>query len=355
VTITTKRLGALALMAAFAVGACSSGGGTSAGPSTSSEPVASSAAPESDAPSGAAVSGSITVSGSSTVEPISTGVAEALKAANPDFNFTIEGPGTGDGFKRFCAGETDISDASRKIKAEGEADVCQAAGIEYIELPIAYDGITVMTSPANSGVECLSFADLYALIGPESQGFTTWAAAQPLATELGSKVTYPNSSLDITGPGEESGTFDSFVELVLTAIATERGKDATTRPDYVASPNDNTIIEGVAGSDSSLGWVGFAFAEENKDKVKEVAVSKEPGGECIAPSADTIADGSYPISRTLYIYVNKAKAAENPAVKAYVDYYLTDGTISKVLETVPYVNLPADALTQSRTTWDSSE
>jgi len=355
VTITTKRLGALALMAAFAVGACSSGGGTSAAPGTSSEPAASSVAPASDAPSGAAVSGSITVSGSSTVEPISTGVAEALKAANPDFNFTIEGPGTGDGFKRFCAGETDISDASRKIKAEGEADVCQAAGIEYIELPIAYDGITVMTSPANSGVECLSFADLYALIGPESQGFTTWAAAQPLATELGSKVTYPNSSLDITGPGEESGTFDSFVELVLTAIATERGKDATTRPDYVASPNDNTIIEGVAGSDSSLGWVGFAFAEENKDKVKEVAVSKEPGGECIAPSADTIADGSYPISRTLYIYVNKAKAAENPAVKAYVDYYLTDGTISKVLETVPYVNLPADALTQSRMTWDSSE
>ena len=354
-TITTKRLGALALMAAFAVGACSSGGGTSAAPGTSSEPAASSVAPASDAPSGAAVSGSITVSGSSTVEPISTGVAEALKAANPDFNFTIEGPGTGDGFKRFCAGETDISDASRKIKAEGEADVCQAAGIEYIELPIAYDGITVMTSPANSGVECLSFADLYALIGPESQGFTTWAAAQPLATELGSKVTYPNSSLDITGPGEESGTFDSFVELVLTGIATERGKDATTRPDYVASPNDNTIIEGVAGSDSSLGWVGFAFAEENKDKVKEVAVSKEPGGECIAPSADTIADGSYPISRTLYIYVNKAKAAENPAVKAYVDYYLTDGTISKVLETVPYVNLPADALTQSRTTWDSSE
>jgi phosphate transport system substrate-binding protein len=355
VTITTKRLGALALMAAFAVGACSSGGGTSAAPGTSSEPAASSVAPASDAPSGAAVSGSITVSGSSTVEPISTGVAEALKAANPDFNFTIEGPGTGDGFKRFCAGETDISDASRKIKAEGEADVCQAAGIEYIELPIAYDGITVMTSPANSGVECLSFADLYALIGPESQGFTTWAAAQPLATELGSKVIYPNSSLDITGPGEESGTFDSFVELVLAGIATERGKDATTRPDYVASPNDNTIIEGVAGSDSSLGWVGFAFAEENKDKVKEVAVSKEPGGECIAPSADTIADGSYPISRTLYIYVNKAKAAENPAVKAYVDYYLTDGTISKVLETVPYVNLPADALTQSRTTWDSSE
>jgi phosphate transport system substrate-binding protein len=352
VTITTtKRLGALALIAAFAVGACSSGGGSSTAPSSalSGEPGASA----SETPAG--VSGSITVSGSSTVEPISTGVAELLKESNPDFNFTIEGPGTGDGFKRFCAGETDISDASRKIKAEGEADVCATNGVEYVELPIAFDGITVMTSPDNSGVGCLSFADLYALVGPESQGFTTWNAAQPLATELGSTVTYPDSSLDITGPGEESGTFDSFVELAIAGIADARGKDATTRPDYVASPNDNTIIENVAGSSSSLGWVGFAFAEENKDAVKEVAVSKEPGGECIAPSAETIADGSYPISRTLYIYVNKAKAADNPAVRSYIDFYLGEGTIASVLETVPYVNLPAEQLTASRSAWDATE
>lgn len=348
---TTKRLGAFALLAAFAVAACSSGGGSSAAPSSapSSEPGGSASV----APAG--VTGSITVSGSSTVEPISTGVAELLKESNPDFNFTIEGPGTGDGFKRFCAGETDISDASRKIKAEGEADVCATNGVEYVELPIAFDGITVMTSPDNSSIECLSFADLYALIGPESQGFTTWKAAQPLATELGSSVTYPDSSLDITGPGEESGTFDSFVELAIGGIAGDRGKDATTRPDYVASPNDNTIIENVAGSPSSLGWVGFAFAEENKDSVKEVAVSKEPGGECIAPSTETIADGSYPISRTLYIYVNKAKAAENPAVRAYVDFYLGEGTIAGVLETVPYVNLPAEKLTASRSAWDATE
>jgi phosphate transport system substrate-binding protein len=348
---TTKRIGALALMAAFALGACSSGGGQSAAPTgaASSEPSASGAGGE--APSG--VSGSITVSGSSTVEPISTGVAELLKDSNAEFNFTIEGPGTGDGFKRFCAGEIDISDASRAIKAEGEADVCAAAGIEYIELQIAYDGITVMTSPDNSSIECLSFADLYALIGPESQGFTTWDAAQPLATELGSAVTYPSASLDITGPGEESGTFDSFVELALGGIAEERGKDLTTRPDYVASPNDNTIIEGIAGSPSSLGWVGFAFAEENKDTVKELGVSEEPGGECVVPSAETIADGSYPISRSLYIYVNKAKAADNPALQAYVDFYLAEGTISTVLETVPYVNLPADVLAETRSAWDA--
>ena len=303
---------------------------------------------------GAAVYGSI------TVRLVDSGAdldrrGRSLEGGQSRLQLTVEGPGTGDGFKRFCAGETDISDASRKIKPEGEADACKSAGIQYVELPIAYDGITVMTSPQNSTVECLSFADLYALIGPESQGFTTWDAAQSLATELGSKVTYPKASLDITGPGEESGTFDSFVELALAGIAGERGKDATTRPDYVASPNDNTIIENVAGSESSLGWVGFAFAEENKDTVKEVAVSKDPGGECLAPSADTIADGSYPISRTLYIYVNKAKAAENPAVRAYVDFYLAEGTISSVLETVPYVNLPTEDLAASRSTWDATE
>jgi phosphate transport system substrate-binding protein len=144
-------------------------------------------------------------------------------------------------------------------------------------------------------------------------------------------------------------------------IADPRGKldpdtkHTVTRPDYVANANDNAIIEGITGSSSALGWVGFAFAEENADTVKELAVSKEPGGDCIAPSAETIADASYPISRTLYIYVNKAKAAANPAVVAYVDYYLADGTISSVLENVPYVNLPADLLAESRTTWDAAK
>jgi len=338
-----RRLGALALVAAFGVGACSNSG-ASTSPST---------AAESNGPAG--VTGSISVSGSSTVEPISTGVAELLKESNPDFNYTIEGPGTGDGFKRFCAGETDISDASRKIKPEGEADVCAAAGIEYVELQVAFDGITVMTSAENSAVECLSFADLYALIGPESTGFANWSDAQALATELKSTLTYPDAPLDITGPGEESGTFDSFIELVFGDIAGARTQDATSRPDYIASANDNTIIEGITGSASSLGWVGFAFAEENADKIKELAVSEEPGGECITPTSQTIADGSYPIARSLYIYVNKAKAAANPAVAAYVDYYLAEGTISSVLETVPYVNLPAATLGETRSAWEASK
>ena len=357
-TTNPMRVGALALLAVLAIGACTdSGTGTTAAPSTApAGSTPASTAPES-APAAPAVSGTITVSGSSTVEPISTGVAELLKESNADFNYTITGPGTGDGFKTFCKGETDISDASRKIKDE-EAATCKAAGIDYIELQIAFDGITVMTSPENTAVECLSFPDLYALIGPESQGFEKWSDAQTLGTELGTKLTYPDATLDITGPGEESGTYDSFVEIVLDKLADPRGKldpttkHTTTRPDYVASANDNAIIEGVAGSPSSLGWVGFAFAQENTDKIKELGVSKEPGGDCIKPSDETIADGTYPISRSLYLYVNTAKAASNAAVSAYVDYYLADGTISKVLETVPYVNLPADALAATRTAWE---
>ena len=179
--------------------------------------------------------------------------------------------------------------------------------------------------------------------------------AAALAKELGSNTVLPDAPLAITGPGEESGTFDSFVELALKKIAEARKQDATTRPDYTASANDNAIIDGIAGTDTSLGWVGFAFAEENKDKVHEIAIAKEANGSCVMPDAATIGDGSYPLSRSLYIYVNTAKAKANPAVTAYVDFYLTPGTISKVLETVPYVALPDDKLAETRTAWDAAK
>ena len=338
-TITSsKRVGALALAAIFVVGACTS--------SASPTPAEGTQAPAGE------VSGSITVSGSSTVEPISTGVAELFKETNPEFKWDITGPGTGDGFKRFCAGETDVSDASRRIKDEEKA-ACEDAGIDWVELKIAYDGITVLTNPANDAISCLSFPDLYALIGPESTGFTKWSDAAAIATELGSSTVLPAADLSITGPGEESGTYDTFVELALAKIAESRGKEAVTRPDYQASPNDNVIIEGIAGSPTSLGWVGFAFAEESKDSIKELAVAKEANGTCVAPSAETISDGSYPLSRALYIYVNKAKAMENPALAAWVDFYLAPGTIEQVLKDVPYVNLPAGELDATRAAWEA--
>jgi phosphate transport system substrate-binding protein len=189
-------------------------------------------------------------------------VAEQFAEENSGFDYTVEGPGTGDGFALFCNGETDISDASRAISEE-EMAACEEAGIEYTEILVAYDGLAVITSAENDAVSCLSFADLYALLGPESQNFDTWAAANDLAGELPEgfgelHAPYPDADLVVTAPGEESGTFDSFVEIVLEDIADEREQDATTRPDYVASPNDNVIIEGIAGTVTSLGWVGLA-------------------------------------------------------------------------------------------------
>jgi phosphate transport system substrate-binding protein len=297
------------------------------------------------------LSGEITISGSSTVQPISEAVKETFNEANPDVAISVDGPGTGDGFKLFCQGETDISDASRAIKPE-EAKSCADAGIAYVELKVAIDGMSILTSRADAtGVSCLSFADLYALIGPESEGFENWHDAQTLAMELGSTTTLPDAPLEISGPGEESGTYDYFVEAIVAPIATGRGKDSVTRKDYSSSPNDNVIVEGIAGSDTSLGWVGYAYAEENLDKVELLEVAKSPGS-CVAPTKETIADNSYPLSRPLFIYVNTAKAASNPALAAFVDFYLADGTVAKANETVGYVDIAPDALAESRAAWD---
>jgi phosphate transport system substrate-binding protein len=353
---TPRRIWAITMIAAMAIGACASSGGSTSPGATPAAAGQTTPVSGASAPSAPTISGTISVSGSSTVEPISTAVAELIKGSNPDFNFTVTGPGTGDGFKTFCTGETDISDASRKIKDE-EAAACAATGIEYTELKIAYDGMTVMTSPDNASVACVSFADLYALTGPQSQGFDTWSSATELAKSLGSNTVFPDADLSITGPGEESGTYDSYVELVIAPIASKQTppQESATRPDYVASANDNAIIAGVSGSPGSLGWVGFAYAEENKEAIKELAVAKEPNGACVSPTAATIADGTYPLSRSLYIYVNNAKATANPAVAAYVDYYLADGTIATILETVPYVSLPAAELDATRSAWEASE
>src|SRR5918998_962065 len=204
----------------------------------------------SDAAGASELSGEIAISGSSTVEPISTLVAQKFSSENPGVAISVDGPGTGDGFELFCKGEIDVSDASRPIEAE-EAGACKKAGIEYVELKVGIDGITVLTSPENEAVTCLDFHDLYALLGPESEGFESWSDANDLAEEVGAgNAPYPDAPLDVTAPGEESGTYDSFAELVLEDIAyEERGiaeDDPVVRPDYQASANDNVIIEGIA-------------------------------------------------------------------------------------------------------------
>jgi len=296
------------------------------------------------------LTGKVVVSGSSTVEPISSLVAEEFSKVNSGVSISVDGPGTGDGFALFCKGETDISDASRAIKDE-EAATCQQNSINYIELKIAFDGITVMTNPANSAVTCLSKADLYALVGPESTGFANWSDANALDMELGGAGTFPDVPLDITAPGEESGTYDAFIELALKSIAADRGQpEDQTRPDYNPNANDNVIIQGIEGSDSSFGWVGFAYAEENASGVKILEV--DGGSGCVAPTRDTIADGSYPLSRSLYIYVNTDKAKTNSAVKAFVDYYL-EGVKDYVSE-AGYVDLPDSDIQATQAAWSGA-
>jgi phosphate transport system substrate-binding protein len=304
------------------------------------------------------LSGELFISGSSTVEPISGLVAELFAEQAPNVGVTVEGPGTGDGFELFCAGETDISDASRPIEEE-EIAACEQGGINYVELEVALDGISVLTSTSNSDVNCLNNADLYALTGPESEGFATWSDADELGQEVGGAgVPYPDTPLDITGPGEESGTYDAYIELSgIPDLAEERGLPEnqleTTRPDYQASPDDNVIIQGVSGSDSSLGWVGYSFYANNQDVVKAIEID---GGEgCVAPSFDTIADGSYPLSRSLYIYVNTDKAAENQALSAYVDFYLTDEGVRTAVEETQYVTLPDDRIEATRQAWEDAK
>jgi phosphate transport system substrate-binding protein len=327
--------GAMVLMLVAA--ACGGGGGNNAG----------------DGATG--LKGSITISGSSTVEPISSLVAELFNDPNPDVKITVDGPGTGDGFALFCKGEIDVADASRPI-AEDEVAACSDGGIEYQELEVALDGITVMVNSA-SAIDCLTIADLYAIFGPESEGIDSTADANVLSKKVGGAGDIPEQDLEVTAPGEESGTYDAFISLAGiedTALAqgVTEDKAAALRADYQSSANDNVIIQAMEGSPNAIGFVGFAFAEEAGDQVKEVAI--DAGDGCATPTPDTIADASYPLSRSLYIYPNVATAGEGKAVKAFVDYYLTEEGLVTSVEEAGYIVLPADRQDASRSAWESA-
>lgn len=291
--------------------------------------------------------GNIVVSGSSTVEPITIAVAEKFAEIHDDVNVFVDGPGTGDGFELFCDGETDINDASSPIAPE-QIETCARNGVEFIELRVGNDGIVMLTNAGNDAVDCLRVGDVYALVGPESQGIDTWDAAEELAAEVGGSGDLPAMALSVTGPGEESGTYVSFVELALEDIATERRQPPETRADYQASADDNVILQGIQGSPGSLGWVGYAFARD----AEEVRILEVDGGEgCVAPDDETIATGEYPLSRPLFIYVNARHAEDEPALVDFVDLYLGDA-IGSVAE-VGYVPQTDEALEETRRRWDS--
>jgi len=329
-TTNSRRLGALALVAAFAIGACSSGSGTSAAPTTSTAP--SSTAPESQAP--ANLSGTVTIDGSSTVYPITEAVAEEFQLANTGVQVPTSLSGTGGGFKKFCVGETDINDASRPIKAEdeGEGLACKANNIEYVELQIAIDGLTVVVNPANSFASCLTIEELAKIYGPDSPKDLKWSDV---------RAGFPTEPVNRFMPGADSGTFDYFTEEINGEV------DAATQF-ATQSEDDNVLVTGVAGDVNAIAFFGYAYFVENSDKLKALEV--DGGSGCVAPTEATINDNSYaPLSRPLFIYPDIGKAKERPELKAFVDFYL-DNTTTLAAE-VGYVDLPAELLQSEKDEW----
>jgi len=253
----------------------------------------------------AQLSGDISIDGSSTVFPITEAMAEEFgKSTGGNVRITVGVSGTGGGFKKFCAGETHISDASRPIK-QSEVDLCAEAGIEFIEIPVAIDGLSVMVNPANDFVECMTVDELHTVWAPEAEGVVTkWGQV---------RAGWPDEDIRLYAPGVDSGTFDYFTETV-------NGESQASRGDFLPSEDDNVLVTGISGDPGALGYFGYAYYSENADRLKLVAID---GGEgCITPTDETINNGAYsPLSRPVFIYVAKS-ALEEEHLRAFVEFYL---------------------------------
>ncbi|HVZ37250.1 MAG TPA: PstS family phosphate ABC transporter substrate-binding protein [Polyangiaceae bacterium] len=323
--MTTKYSLAVALAGIAAVG-CSKSEQRAPSP----EPSATAAANEAPAAEKAVQDRSaqtIAIDGSSTVFPISEAMAEEFQKKRAA-RVTVATSGTGGGFKKFCAKEIAIADASRPIKAT-EAEACKAAGIDYIELPIAFDGIAVMVNPKNKWVDKMTVEELKKLWEPEAQNkVKTWADI---------RKGWPKEEIHLFGPGVDSGTYDYFTAAIV-------GQEHKSRGDFTSSEDDNVLVKGIASDKLALGFFGFAYYEENKDSLKLVPIDdgvKENGEAPVLPSHETIEKGTYqPLSRPIFIYVSRPDA-DRKEVQDFVDFYLGDGV--KLIEEVGYIKLPADA------------
>ena len=269
--------------------------------------------------SGEKLAGAVAVDGSSTVFPITEAVAEEFRAVQPSVRVTVGVSGTGGGFKKFVLGETDINDASRIIKSS-EMEKCEANAIGFIELPVAFDGISVLVNPANDFVDFLTVEELRKIWQPGST-VKTWADV---------REGWPAEPITLYGPGTDSGTFDYFTDAI-------NGKEGACRPDFTASEDDNVLVRGIAGDTHALGFFGYAYYAENRSKLRAVPI--EAGNGPVAPSEKTINDGTYaPLSRPIFIYVSSA-AADRPEVEAFVQFYLNSAAV--LSQEVGYVALPA--------------
>jgi phosphate transport system substrate-binding protein len=274
-------------------------------------------------PSALAQDSLIQVDGSSTVYPITEAMAEEFMAENSGTEITVGVSGTGGGFSKFCAGETDISNASRPIKDE-EAEACAANGIEYIQIPVAYDAITVVIHPDNDWAEEMSVDQLAQLWAPQAEGsIESWSDIDS---------SWPDEPINLFGPGTDSGTFDYFTDEIV-------GEEGSSRADYTASEDDNILVLGVARDPNALGYFGMAYYLENQGDLKAVAVDG------VYPGPDTVNDGSYtPLSRPIFIYVRK-DSLERPEVSAFVEYYISNA--ESIVPEIGYVPLPAEDYAES--------
>jgi phosphate transport system substrate-binding protein len=269
----------------------------------------------------------VTVDGSSTVYRLSEAVARKFYDEQPRVNVVAGRSGTGGGFKKFAAGEIDICNASRPIK-DVEKKACEDAGVEYVELEVAYDGLAVCVNPKNDWCECLTVDQLKAIWQPESS-VSKWSDVD---------AKWPAEEIKLYGPGTDSGTFDYFTEKIV-------GKEGSSRDDYMASEDDNSLVTGVAGDTYALGYFGLAYYEENHDRLKTLGVDSGDGN-CIKPTQQTVRDLSYkPLSRPLFIYVRKSSLSR-PEVRAFVKYYVD--SVGGLVEKVGYVPMPEDEEEESK-------
>ena len=278
---------------------------------------------------GEGASGTVAIDGSSTVFPLSNAAYELLQGENPNIRATVGQAGTSGGFEKFCAGETDISDASRPIEPE-EEKACQDGGVEYTELQVAIDALTVVVHP-DLAVDCLTTDQLIQLWEPKSQ-VDNWQDLDP---------SFPDQEIALFGPGTDSGTYDYMAGDVIGA------ESETTRDDYEASEDDNVLVQGVAGTEGATSYFGYTYYEENADKLKALAI--DDGNGCVEPSAETAQSGEYtPLSRPLFIYVNSQQYAENDAVKEFTDFYIEN--LEQIVEAAKFIPLDEEQLSQTQST-----
>jgi phosphate transport system substrate-binding protein len=274
-----------------------------------------------------ALSGSVSSDGSSTVAPLTQAVAEEFGSVASEVQVSVDTSGTGGGFERFCAGEIDVSNASRPIDEEERA-ACAQAGIDFYEFSVALDGLTVVVNPENDWVDCMTIDQLNQLWAPDSE-VATWADLNP---------DWPEEEIALYGPGSDSGTFNYFNDVV-------NGDEEASRTDYEPSEDDNVIVQGVSGDQYALGYFGLAYYLENQDSLKALQI--DGGNGCVEPSEETVADGSYtPLSRPLFIYVTSA-SLERPEAQEFARFYLANA--STLAGDVGYVGLPGDQALEVQT------